>query len=175
MMEAQKETVGFNEGGRPKKTGVLETPVLKPTLDGAGIDKNLAKRARKLHALPSADFERVISDGRDAIAPGIDVVRCPSATEAQGPGDRQMAAMTNEWAHLSDEKLVRVAQDDLQGQGAPVEAMRRLRAAIESASAKSDTYSRRMLWLTIVLTILTVVQVIAVIPTIVSAVKSWVG
>jgi hypothetical protein len=97
-----------------------------------------------------------------------------NGSSRDGPADG-WADMANEWADLSNEKLARVAQDGLQGQGAPVEAMRRLRVAIESASAKSDTYSRRMLWLTIVLTILTIVQVIAVVPTIVSAVKSWVG
>jgi hypothetical protein len=58
--------------------------------------------------------------------------------------------MSDEWRALTDEKLAHVAQDGLQGQGAPVEAMRRLRVAIETASGKSDTYSRRMLWLTIV-------------------------
>jgi hypothetical protein len=57
----------------------------------------------------------------------------------------------------------------LQGQGAPVEAMRRLRVAIEQLSAKSDTYSRRMWWLTIILTVLTLVQAIAAIPVI----KAW--
>ena len=77
--------------------------------------------------------------------------------------------MTNEWTQLSDEKLARIAQDGMQGQGAPVEAMRRLRVAIEKSSAKSDTYSRRMLWLTIVLIALTLVQVIAAVPII----KSW--
>ena len=77
--------------------------------------------------------------------------------------------MTNEWTQLSDEKLAHIAQDGMQGQGAPVEAMRRLRVAIEEASAKSDTYSRRMLWLTIVLIVLTLVQVIAAVPII----KSW--
>jgi hypothetical protein len=82
--------------------------------------------------------------------------------------------ITDEWRNLSDEKLAHVAQDGLQGQGAPVEAMRRLRVAIETASSKSDTYSRRMLWLTVVLAALTLVQVIAVVPTIVSAIKSWV-
>jgi hypothetical protein len=82
--------------------------------------------------------------------------------------------MSDEWRALSDDKLARIAQDDLQGQGAPVEAMRRLRVALERASRKSDTYSRRMLWLTIVLAVLTLVQAIAVVPTIVSAVKSWI-
>ncbi len=81
--------------------------------------------------------------------------------------------MTDEWRDLSDEKLARVAQGGLQGQGAPVEAMRRLRVAIEIASSKSDTYSRRMLWLTIVLALLTLVQVIGVVPTILSIVRSW--
>jgi hypothetical protein len=59
--------------------------------------------------------------------------------------------MSDEWRALSDEKLARIAQDGLQAQGAPVEAMRRLRVALETASRKSDTYSRRTLWLTIVL------------------------
>jgi hypothetical protein len=77
--------------------------------------------------------------------------------------------MTDEWRQLSDEELARIARDGLQGQGAPVEAMRRLRVAIETASDKSDTYSRRMFCLTIVLAILTLLQVIAVVPII----SSW--
>ena len=81
--------------------------------------------------------------------------------------------MSDEWRALSDEKLARIAQDGLQGQGAPVEAMRRLRVALETASRKSDTYSRRMWWLTIVLAALTLVQAIAVLPTIVSVARSW--
>jgi hypothetical protein len=53
MMRVQKETVGFNPGGWPtEKTGIPENPVLEapppPTLKDAGIDKNLAERARKL-------------------------------------------------------------------------------------------------------------------------------
>ena len=78
--------------------------------------------------------------------------------------------MTNEWSELTDEKLARIAQEGLQGQGAPVEAMRRLRVAIEQSSAKSDVYSRRMFWLTVILTVLTVVQVIAAVPII----KAWI-
>jgi hypothetical protein len=78
--------------------------------------------------------------------------------------------MTNEWSELTDEKLARIAQEGLQGQGAPVEAMRRLRVAIEQSSAKSDVYSRRMFWLTVILTLLTVVQVIAAVPII----KAWI-
>ena len=58
--------------------------------------------------------------------------------------------MTNEWANLPDDKLAKIAQDGLQGQGAPVEAMRRLTVAIEQASAQNDIYSRRMYWLTVI-------------------------
>jgi hypothetical protein len=43
MMDAQPK----NEGGRPSKNRVLE----KPSLSDAGIDKNLADRARKAHAM----------------------------------------------------------------------------------------------------------------------------
>jgi hypothetical protein len=56
---------------------------------------------------------------------------------------------------------------------APVEAMRRLRVALETASGKGDTYSRRMWWLTTVLAALTLVQAIAVLPTVISVVRSW--
>jgi hypothetical protein len=45
MMRAQKETVGFNPGHRFTGT-VPDTAPAKPTLKEAGIDKNLAKRAR---------------------------------------------------------------------------------------------------------------------------------
>jgi hypothetical protein len=40
--------------------GFEKTQVETPTLADAGIDKNLANRARKLHSLPQEDFERVI-------------------------------------------------------------------------------------------------------------------
>jgi hypothetical protein len=42
--QQQREAVGLNGGGRPRKTGVELTPVL-PSLDAAGIDKHLANRA----------------------------------------------------------------------------------------------------------------------------------
>jgi hypothetical protein len=77
--------------------------------------------------------------------------------------------MTNQWTELPDDKLAAMAQEGLQGQGAHVEAMRRLRVSIERAGERSDRYSRLMLWLTIILAILTFVQVIAVLPTI----KAW--
>ena len=79
--------------------------------------------------------------------------------------------MSNEWAELSDQELAKIAQDGLQGQGAPVEAMRRLRVAMERASESSDRYSRRMLWLTVIVTVLTAVQVVSAI----DVIKHWIN
>ena len=80
-----------------------------------------------------------------------------------------MKPVTNEWKELTDEELAKIAQDGLQGQGAPVEAMRRLRDAIEKLSASSDSYARRMLWWTIAVAALTLVQAIAAFPVI----RAW--
>jgi N6-adenosine-specific RNA methylase IME4 len=71
MHQEQKETIGLNEGtagrGRPRKGGVAKTPPkkdMRPTLAEAGIDKNLAKRARQLAALSEEEFETLVVDGR---------------------------------------------------------------------------------------------------------------
>jgi hypothetical protein len=71
MMQAQKETVGLNQGGRPQ-TGVSETPVSeKPaTLAEAGIDKNLAKNARKEAAKSSEQFEEDVAEKKSGILEG---------------------------------------------------------------------------------------------------------
>jgi hypothetical protein len=58
LIEAQKETVGLAKGGQPyQSTGVKHTPVDKPTLASADIDKELAKRARKMARLSEAEFK----------------------------------------------------------------------------------------------------------------------
>jgi hypothetical protein len=64
LIQAQKETSGLNGGGRPKKTGLNENPV---SLAEAGIDKNLAHRARKLAGMTDEQFERAIDDAREDI------------------------------------------------------------------------------------------------------------
>jgi N6-adenosine-specific RNA methylase IME4 len=58
--------------GRPRKNGLLENPF--PTLKQAGIDKNLADRARKLHALPEKDFEELVTEGRADVRHSIERV-----------------------------------------------------------------------------------------------------
>jgi hypothetical protein len=66
LMEAQRETVGLNEGGRPK-TGLAINPVSKPTLAEAGIDKNLAHRSRTLAKASDKRFEQTVAQARDAV------------------------------------------------------------------------------------------------------------
>lgn len=57
LMKKQGETIGFSKGGRPVKTGGRRTPVKPITLGEAGIDKELAKRARKAEQMPDDRFE----------------------------------------------------------------------------------------------------------------------
>lgn len=68
LRQAQKETVGLNQGAVPGKTGLRGNPVLdpRPTLASQGIDKNLAHQARVLGALNEEAFERKVREARDA-------------------------------------------------------------------------------------------------------------
>lgn len=72
LIEEQKETIGLNRGaaaggGKNGSRGVFKTPRdLRPTLASQGIDKNLAKQARRLAALPEEKFQEAISNARDA-------------------------------------------------------------------------------------------------------------
>jgi hypothetical protein len=70
LMKAQKATVGLNKGGRPsKKTGLSENPVSeKPTLVEAGIDKNLAHKARTEAAKTDEQFEQDVAVEKANIA-----------------------------------------------------------------------------------------------------------
>jgi N6-adenosine-specific RNA methylase IME4 len=88
LMQAQKETIGFNKGGRPK-TGIPETPVSddpktgihgipvseKPaTLAEAGIGKTLAKKARTAAAIyKQLQIERAKERHRSIIEHGCTV------------------------------------------------------------------------------------------------------
>jgi N6-adenosine-specific RNA methylase IME4 len=65
LIEAQKEVIGLNKGGRPAKTGLSENPVL-PTLASQGIDKNLAHQARVLGAMDEAAFEHKVAEARES-------------------------------------------------------------------------------------------------------------
>jgi hypothetical protein len=56
LMEAQKTTIGFNEGAKGSRVKGARVSD-KPTLAEAGIDKNLANRARKACAVAESEVE----------------------------------------------------------------------------------------------------------------------
>ncbi|WP_428675128.1 hypothetical protein [Reyranella sp.] len=69
LMAFQKATVGMAKnapGPGRGKVGVSSTPAFDgpPTLAEAGIDKNLAKRARSYAAVPQEKFEQLLTDKR---------------------------------------------------------------------------------------------------------------
>ncbi|GAA2817027.1 hypothetical protein EDC40_103681 [Aminobacter aminovorans] len=66
LIEAQKDTVGLNTGAL--RRGLQENPRDdRPTLAEAGIDKNLANRARKMAAIPEAEFTEIVSEWRGRV------------------------------------------------------------------------------------------------------------
>lgn len=67
LMEYQRQTVGLAKGGKPyQDTGSEKNPVA-PTLADAGIDKNLADRARKMAAVPEEKFEAALGEWREKV------------------------------------------------------------------------------------------------------------
>ena len=74
MMKAQKEAglmaTGGEYGHLKGKGGLQENPPIDapPTLAEAGIDKNLANRARELAAVPDDEFEGLLSDWREKVS-----------------------------------------------------------------------------------------------------------
>ena len=68
LMAAQKATVGAAKGGGDQKSDhrVGRKPSDLPTLGEAGIDKNLAHRARTYAAVPQEKFEKLLTDKRQS-------------------------------------------------------------------------------------------------------------
>jgi N6-adenosine-specific RNA methylase IME4 len=95
IRQDQKASVGLAKGGTPyktKSTGVSKTPVEKPTLADAGIDKNLAKEGRKLGALSEREFEKAISTARDAVGSVIKTaLRTDDKKEARASREAELA------------------------------------------------------------------------------------
>lgn len=71
LMQAQRETVGLNSGGGDRKSDrrVEDKPTdPRPTLAEAGIDKNLADRARKYAAVPADEWDRELGEWRERVS-----------------------------------------------------------------------------------------------------------
>jgi hypothetical protein len=89
LMAAQRETVGMasggEHGGRASKDGFRENPSnARPTLAEAGIDKNLADRARKLARRPRRrirEYRRTLR----SFTPGSSLLENHRAGDGAGP------------------------------------------------------------------------------------------
>jgi len=66
LIAVQRETVGLDRGGRPKKTGFQENPVSLAEVLGTN-HKNLADRCRQLAAVPTRKFETMLAEWRDRV------------------------------------------------------------------------------------------------------------
>lgn len=94
-MKAEPKATGGDRTGRKSIGGVRKTPPNPTvTLAEAGIDKNLAKRARKLAALPEEAFEKKLTERRERVEAGeerisVDLLK-PVIRGTQGTGE-------NEW------------------------------------------------------------------------------
>jgi len=73
MMAAQPKATGGEHGGKRRLDGFRENPSNpKATLAEAGIDKNLADRARKAAALPEEEFEMRVQEAKSAAARSVE-------------------------------------------------------------------------------------------------------
>jgi phage N-6-adenine-methyltransferase len=93
LMQAQREVVGLSKGGgtganQYRAAGLRKNPAAKPTLADAGIDKNLAHRARKLSKLDDDAFESKVTEAISWAQAAIDGKK---ARARAIPGD-------NEWS-----------------------------------------------------------------------------
>jgi ParB family chromosome partitioning protein len=77
LMQAQRKTVGLSKGGgtganQYRAAGLRKNPAAKPTLAEAGIDKNLANRARNLSKLDDGLFETKVTEAISRAQSAID-------------------------------------------------------------------------------------------------------
>jgi hypothetical protein len=85
LMGEQKEKHGLNKGGRPTKTAIPENAVSKPaTLAEAGIDTNLAHRARTAAKPSEQEFEMNIAAAKEQIVK-LNIVHAPVRKPKQVP------------------------------------------------------------------------------------------
>lgn len=72
LIAAQRETVGLANGGDAMKArGIANPEQARPTLAEAGIDKNLAKKARTAERLDDEAFEERVAAARVAVSQAV--------------------------------------------------------------------------------------------------------
>jgi hypothetical protein len=89
LIEAQKETVGLNQGavGGGRKIGprgsLIDPRDVRPTLASQGIDKHLAHDARVLGKLTEEEFTEAVADARAAASRAFKAVVNAAAIEQE--------------------------------------------------------------------------------------------
>ena len=86
------EMIEAQPGAQGKRTdlGFSKTQVSKPSLAEAGIDKNLADRARRARSMPRGEFEEMIVKGREDIYRSAE--RAATSKAARKEKHRRIAA-----------------------------------------------------------------------------------
>jgi LPS O-antigen subunit length determinant protein (WzzB/FepE family) len=104
MMEAQKQTVGFNKGtagkGRPKLGGASARPPKNdepapPTLAEAGIDKHLAQAARNAAKPSEKEFERQLEVTKAGIPDRLRGARRDIKANGKANGNTKQRPISN--------------------------------------------------------------------------------
>jgi N6-adenosine-specific RNA methylase IME4 len=90
LIEAQKETEGLNEGTRGSKIKGARVST-KPTLADAGVDKNLAHRARRAARFKPAEFKKVVAQTRKAAHAGARAVKQASKKADRAEAEQSLA------------------------------------------------------------------------------------
>jgi len=131
LMAAQKATVGVAKG--VLRRGVASTPrepTAPPTLAEAGIDKNLAKRARTYAAVPQGQFEQLLTDKRQSgnRRVGLDPGIAAAAGDIESGRDQPVAQIGASRAGVGNGRLARLVAG----------LRRRIAALIEENGALKD-------------------------------------
>ena len=146
LMAAQGETVGRATGAKGigtsagyDATRTLEAP---PTLDEAGIDKNLAHRARTYAAVPEAKFEKLLKDKRRRDS--VRVVLDPDFQAEAEASARDLEMERDERIALGDTAGLVAENESLRKQVAALD--RRIAALVEengSLKARASVWQQR--------------------------------
>jgi hypothetical protein len=138
LMAAQAATIGraTNAGAnqhQPKELRVEKKPKAPPTLAEAGIDKNLAHRARTYAAVPQEQFEQFLMDKRQSenrrvVLPPDVQAEAEATRDIESERDARIAPAGADGLAAGNAALVRQV----------VELRRRLAALIEENGALKD-------------------------------------
>jgi hypothetical protein len=74
--------------------------------------------------------------------------------------EQHMAAMAKNLRGITDDELTDFSYQEVHGQAATIEAMRRLRVAVAALTTESRTSARWMFRLTVVIAVLTALQTV---------------